>query len=101
MGFAEIADMRLELRTLIASVATQVESPGSEPIHDSDQQRYSERIDGARDLIQQGLVVAARAQLERIQHEAEELPDILRFRLVRSGSLPLWAKITSMKQSPS
>ena len=82
MGFAEIADMRLELRTLIASVATQVESPGSEPIHDSDQQRYSERIDGARDLIQQGLVVAARAQLERIQHEAEELPDILRFRLV-------------------
>ena len=81
-GFAEIADMRLELRTLIASVATQVESPGSEPIHDSDQQRYSERIDGARDLIQQGLVVAARAQLERIQHEAEELPDILRFRLV-------------------
>ena len=81
-SFAEIADMRLELRTLIASVATQVESPGSEPIHDSDQQRYSERIDGARDLIQQGLVVAARAQLERIQHEAEELPDILKFRLV-------------------
>ena len=81
-GFAAMADMRLELRTLIRSVATQAESPDSEPLQDSEQRRLSERVDAARDLVQQGLIATARAQLEEIERAAEDLPDTLRFRLL-------------------
>ena len=59
-GFADMADMRVELRTLITSVVTQAEPPDSAPIQDSEQRRLSERIDAARDLVQLGLIVAAR-----------------------------------------
>ena len=79
---AGFADMKVELRSLLASVATQAEPPDSEPIKDSEQRRLSKGIDAARNLIQQGLIVAARTQLERIGDEAEELQDPLRFRLV-------------------
>ncbi len=79
---AGFADMRLELRTMITSLATQAESPDSDPLQDSEQRRLSGRIDGARDLVQQGLIGAARKQLEQIQGEADELPDTLRFRLL-------------------
>ena len=78
-GFANVGK---ELRTLSASVATQTEPLDSKPIEDSEQKRASEKIDAARNLIQQGLIFAARTQLERIDREAEELPDTLRFRLV-------------------
>jgi len=81
-GFAEVAAMRVELQTLANSVATQAEQPDSEPIQDSEQRKWSERIDAARDLIQQGLIAIARLQLEGIQPEAEQLPDNLRFRLL-------------------
>ena len=81
-GFADIADMGVELRTLISSIASQAEPPDSEPIQDSEQQRLSERINAARNLVQQGLTVAAQTQLEQIEYEAEELPDNLRFRLL-------------------
>ena len=73
---AGFADMRAELRTLTASIATQEGQP------DSEQQRLSEKIDSARDLIQQGLIATARQQLERIEREAEQLPDNLRFHLL-------------------
>ncbi len=81
-GFSDMADMRAELRTLIISGATQAEPPDLEPIQDPEQRKLSERIDAARELIQQGLIVAARTQLERICDEAEELSDTIRFRLV-------------------
>ena len=81
-GFADMTAMRVELRTLIDSIAVQAQAPDSEPIQDSEQQRLSESIDAARNLIQQGLIVAARKQLERIEDEAAELPAPLRFRLV-------------------
>lgn len=81
-GFAEMAAMRVELQTLANSVATQAEQPDSEPIQDSEQRRWSERIDAARDLIQQGLIATARIQLKGIEREAEQLPDNLRFRLL-------------------
>ena len=65
-----------------ASIPTQVKSPDSEPEQDSEQQRWSEKIDLARDLIRQGLVAAARIQLEGIERESNQLPDTLRFRLL-------------------
>ena len=81
-GFADMADMRVELRTLFPSIATQAEQPDSEPEQDSEQQRWSEKIDLARDLIRQGLVAAARIQLEGIERDSDQLPDTLRFRLL-------------------
>ena len=81
-GFAEMAAMRVELQTLANFRATQAEQPDSEPIQDSEQRRWSEKIDAARDLIQQGLIAIARIQLEEIEREAEQLPDNLRFRLL-------------------
>ena len=81
-GFAEMAAMRVELQTIANSIATQAEQPDSEPIQDSEQRKWSERIDAARDLIQQGLIAIARIQLEGIEREAEQLPDNLRFRLL-------------------
>ena len=81
-GFYNITAMNLELQTKIASIATHLESPGSEPLQDSEEQRLSERIDAARDLVHQGLIVAAQAQLEQVKHEEEELPGTLEFRLL-------------------
>ena len=81
-GFAEMAAMRVELQTLANSITTQTEQPDPEPIQDSEQRKWSERIDAARDLIQQGLIAIARIQLEGIEREAEQLPDNLRFRLL-------------------
>ncbi len=81
-GFAEMAAMRVELQTLANSIVTQTEQPDSEPIQDSEQRRWSEKIDAARDLIQQGLIATARMQLEGIEREAEQLSDNLRFRLL-------------------
>lgn len=81
-GFAEMAAMRVELQTIANSIATQPVQPDSEPIHDSEQRRWSERLDAARDLIQQGLIAAAREQLEVIEHESEQFPDTLKFRLL-------------------
>lgn len=65
-----------------ASIPTQVKSPDSEPVQDSEEQRLSGRIDAARDLIQKGLIVTARKQLEGIERETDRLPDTLRFRLL-------------------
>jgi len=65
-----------------ASIPIQVKSPDSETAQESEQQRLSGRIDAARDLIQKGLVAAARIQLEEIEHETAQLPDNLRFRLL-------------------
>ncbi len=78
-GFAEV---KVELRALAASVASPSDPGGSEVGEDSEQRRLSERIDAARDLIQQGLIVAARTQLVQIEREKQELPDALRFRLL-------------------
>lgn len=64
------------------SIPTQVKSPDSETARDSEQRKWSERIDAARDLIQQGLIAIARIQLEGIEREAEQLPDNLRFRIL-------------------
>ena len=81
-GFAAMTDMGVELCNLFASIVTPVEPPDSEPLQDSEQRRLSERIDAARDLVQLGLIGAARKQLEQMQGEANELPDTLRFRLL-------------------
>ena len=81
-GFADVADIKVELGALSASLATHSDSSDSDSEEDSEQQILSQRINTARDLIQQGLIVAARTQLEQIQREAQQLPDAVRFRLV-------------------
>ena len=78
-GFAE---MGVELKTLVASIRTQAEQPEAQPTQDAEERRLSERIDSARELVQEGLIVTAQTQLERIQCEAGDLPDELRFRLL-------------------
>ena len=79
---AGFAAMGVELGALVTPVRNQTEPPDSEPMQDSAQRRVSERIDAARDLIQQGLIFAGRTQLERIEHDEEALSDSLRFRLL-------------------
>ena len=81
-GFADVADIKVELRALAASIATQSDPSDSDVEVDSEQERLSEKINAARDLIQQGLIVVARTQLVQIEREAQELPDSLRFRLL-------------------
>ena len=81
-GFAEMAELRVELRTLSNSIATQADQPDSGTVQDSEQKRWSEKIDSARDLIRQGLIAAARIQLEGIERDSDQLPDTLRFRLL-------------------
>ncbi len=77
-GFAE---MGVDLKALAVAIATQAE-PDSESTQDLEARRLSERIDSARELIQEGLIVTAQTQLERIQREAGDMPDSLRFRLI-------------------
>ena len=72
--------MGVDPGALGVSTPAQVKSQESRIEQDSEQQRWSEKIDLARDLIQQGLIVAARTQLEGIEREAEQMPDTLRFR---------------------
>ena len=79
---AGFAAMGVDPRALVTPVRNQAEPPDSEPMQDSAQRRLSERIDAARDLIQQGLIVAGRTQLERIEHDEELLSDSLKFRLL-------------------
>lgn len=81
-GFADVAEMKVGLQTLAALVAAQVESPDSETLQDPALQKWSDDIDASRDLIQQGLILAAQTRLERINNDAENLPDSLRFRIV-------------------
>ena len=81
-GFADVADIKMELRTLAASMETHLDSGDADVEEESERRRLSERIDAARDLIRQGLIVAGRAQLEQIKHETDELPEDLRFRLL-------------------
>ena len=81
-GFADVADIKADLKALVASTATPPDSSGSGTEEDPEQQELSRRIDTARDLIQQGLVAAARTRLRQIQREAQQLPDGVAFRLV-------------------
>ena len=53
---AGFAAMGVDPRALVTPVRNQAEPPDSEPVQDSAQRRLSERIDAARDLIQQGLI---------------------------------------------
>ena len=82
-GFADVADIKAKLNALVASTATPPDSSGSSDTEeDPELQILSQQIDTARDLIQQGLIAAARTQLRQIQREAQQLPNAIRFRLV-------------------
>ena len=79
---AGFAAMGVDPRILVNPVRNQPEPPDSEPVQDVEQRRLSDRIDAARDLIQQGLIFTGRTQLEQIERDEKMLPDGLRFRLL-------------------
>ena len=79
---AGFARMGVDPGALLTPVGSQAVPPDSEPMQDPAQRKLSELIDAARDLIQQGLIVAGRTQLERIARDEEELSDGLRFRIL-------------------
>ena len=81
-GFAAMADMRVEMRNLVTTVATQTATPDSDLINGATQRGLSEKIDAARDLVQLGLISTARTQLKEIESSEDELSDALRFRLL-------------------
>ena len=79
---SDVANIKGNLHILIASVANGPETPDPESVKDPVLKHWSDEIDASRDLIQEGLVLAGRARLERIKDEAEELPPELEFRLI-------------------
>ena len=81
-GFVEMKEMKTEIRSLTASLASQAKQPDSEPAQDPQEQKISEKLDAARDLIQHGLTAEARTELEGIEREEEHLSDALKFRLL-------------------
>ena len=77
-GFAEV---QVKLDTVIASLEDGTDVRDSELELSPTQRKASKDIDNARDLVQQGLVLAARTKLERIREETDDLSEDLRFRL--------------------
>ena len=78
----QIAGLRADLSSMLSDAISQSESVKSEDISDPAHHQLVEQIDSARDLINRGLVVAARVQLERLQREAGAIPEALEFRIV-------------------
>ena len=81
-GFADIAKIKMGVQALVASMETQSEPTSRESIADIAVQKWTDEIDASRGLIQDGLILSAQQRLERVNDEAEGLPDSLRFRLV-------------------
>ena len=80
-GFSE---MRVKFEAIMASLDDQTEKLDSVLEESSAQQNLSDDIDAARELLRQGLVVAARTRLQQIQMESEELTDDVSFRLTHN-----------------
>ena len=78
-GFAEV---QVKLDTVIASIEDHTDVQDSKLELSPTQRRASKDLDNVRDLIRQGLVIAARTKLERIRDETDDLSDDLRFRLI-------------------
>ncbi|MYB75895.1 MAG: hypothetical protein F4X83_02110 [Chloroflexi bacterium] len=74
-------DLQAELATIRASLEGQAETADSGLELSEVQRRISNDLDTARNLLQQGLVIAARTQLQRIEKQSDELTEDLRFRL--------------------
>ena len=81
-GFSDGAEVKVGLQTLFAALETRSEPDGSEAIQDPKLQEWTDELDASRNLIQDGLILAAQQRLERINDEVDSLPDSLRFRLV-------------------
>ena len=80
-GFADVSEMKVGLQALLAALEIRSEPSGSEFIEDPTLQKWTDELDASRDLIQDGLILAAQQRLQRINNEADDLPDSLRFRL--------------------
>ena len=81
-GFSDVTEMKVGLQTLLAAVETRSEPDGSESTEDPTLQKWTDELDASRNLIQDGLILAAQQRLQRINDEANDLPDSLRFRLL-------------------
>ena len=81
-GLADVAEIKVAVQALAASVETRSEpkSPGS--TEDPAVQKWADEIDVSQGLIQDGLILSAQQRLERVNDVAEGLPDSLKFRLV-------------------
>lgn len=81
-GLADVAEIKVAVQALVASLETRPEPSSPAPSDDPAVQKWTDEIDASRGLIQDGLILSAQQRLERVNDEAEELPDSLRFRLV-------------------
>ena len=81
-GFSDVTEMKVGIQTLLAAVETRSGSDGSESTEDPTLQKWTDELDASRNLIQDGLILAAQQRLQRINDEADDLPDSLRFRLL-------------------
>ena len=81
-GFSDVTEMKVGIQTLLAAVETRSGPDGSESTEDPTLQKWTDELDASRNLIQGGLILAAQQRLQRINDEADDLPDSLRFRLL-------------------
>ena len=81
-GLADVAEIKVAVQALTASTETRSESKNLGQTEDPAVRKWADEIDISRGLIQDGLILSAQQRLERLNDEAEGLPESLRFRLV-------------------
>ena len=69
-----------QIQSLRSTLDKQAKQPDSVPVQDSEFPEASGILDKVSDLIQQGLIYAARTRLKEIKDDAAQLPAPLRFR---------------------
>ena len=79
---AGVTDLKSEIRSLAGSLVAQSEQIDPTTSPDPAYENLATQIDSARDLVRQGLIVAARSKLEEIQDGTADIPDDLKFRIV-------------------
>ena len=77
-----VAEIKADFRQVLAQPSEHTEPGRSETNSDPAHSELETKINFARDLINRGLVSSARVELEKIQGQAETIPDALQFRIV-------------------
>lgn len=81
-GFADVSEMKVGLQTLLATLETLSEQDASVSTEDPALKEWINELDISRNLIKDGLILSAQQHLERVNDNADNLPDSLRFRLL-------------------
>ena len=76
------ADFKADLPRMVAQAIAPADSNSLETPEDTEHTELSKKIDFAAGLINRGLIGAARTDLERIESQAESIPDALKFRII-------------------